>query len=160
MVPKTNASTNSAIPARWAAVCHNVQKGSSTPFRCLSFRPDFSCQPGWAEGGPARFRDRPTDFRNTKASRIQGRQRRSAPSSSLITDPLSYGRFTLTRGCIDIIYNTAWRAHDGAGTAARSRRITHRRKAAGGCLHQKHTNWSQIMHESPQSGHFTGLHCV
>lgn len=74
--------------------------------------------------------------------------------------PLSYGRFTLTRGRIDIIYNMARRAHDGAGTAARSRRITHRRKAAGGCLHQKHTNWSQIMHESPESGHFTGLHCV
>ncbi|WP_210236991.1 hypothetical protein, partial [Mesorhizobium sp. M4B.F.Ca.ET.190.01.1.1] len=29
-----------------------------------------------------------------------------------------------------IIYNMAWRAHDGAGTAARSRRMTHRRKAA------------------------------
>lgn len=25
--------------------------------------------------------------------------------------------------------------------------------------HQKHTNWSQIMHESPQSACFTGLHC-
>lgn len=25
--------------------------------------------------------------------------------------------------------------------------------------HQKHTNWSQIMHESPQSASFTGLHC-
>lgn len=46
--------------------------------------------------------------------------------------PLSYGRFTLTRGCTDIIYNMALRAHDGAGTAARSRRMTHRRKAAGG----------------------------
>lgn len=27
-------------------------------------------------------------------------------------------------------------------------------------LHQKHTKWSQIMHESPQSGRFTGLHCI
>ncbi|SCY50760.1 hypothetical protein SAMN03159288_02806 [Rhizobium sp. NFACC06-2] len=25
--------------------------------------------------------------------------------------------------------------------------------------HQKHTNWSQIMHESPQSARFSGLHC-
>lgn len=25
--------------------------------------------------------------------------------------------------------------------------------------HQKHTNWSQIMHESPQSACFIGLHC-
>ena len=25
--------------------------------------------------------------------------------------------------------------------------------------HQKRTNWSQIMHESPQSACFTGLHC-
>lgn len=27
-------------------------------------------------------------------------------------------------------------------------------------VHQKHTNWSQIMHESPQSDRFSGLPCI
>jgi hypothetical protein len=27
-------------------------------------------------------------------------------------------------------------------------------------LHQKHTNWSQIMQKPPQLGSFTGLHCI
>ena len=36
------------------------------------------------------------------------------------------------------------------------------RLGTGKCrrLHQKHTNWSQIMHQPPQLAPFTGMHCI
>ena len=78
MVPKTNASTNSAIPARWAAVCHNVLKGSSAPCRRLSFPPDFS-HPQYRRRAP--LMRRPDGGQRATAGQRQslGGKRQAAP---------------------------------------------------------------------------------
>lgn len=76
-------------------------------------------------------------------------------------------------GYIDIIYSAPRSPHcrivgpcsrpaiEGFRTLSRplSGYPSHLRTAEAPGDHQKHTNWSQIMHESPQSACFTGLHC-
>ena len=72
-------------------------------------------------------------------------------------------------GYVDIIYSTSRTAHCARPFLICNSRLP-RPPLARSTLadsqcrssrhHQKHTNWSQIMHESPQSARFTGLHCI
>lgn len=76
-------------------------------------------------------------------------------------------------GYIDIIYSAPRSPVTGLPAPAPDQRLrgfrtlprplsghpSHLRTAEPPDDHQKHTNWSQIMHESPQSACFTGLHC-
>jgi hypothetical protein len=72
-------------------------------------------------------------------------------------------------GYVDIIYSTSRTAHcarpflicnSGLPRPPLARSTLADSQCRPSRHHQKHTNWSQIMHESPQSARFTGLHCI
>lgn len=153
------------------------RKGQARRSPRPSFPPDFSCrlrrreeaaalfdylQP--APGEKAQQRNRDYFLRKRKAAQ-------PAPRLSCPANPHGgrRGKRRYLCGYDDIIYSTSRTAHCARPFLICNSRLP-RPPLARSTLadsqcrssrhHQKHTNWSQIMHESPQSARFTGLHCI
>lgn len=112
--------------------------------------------------------------RNSGTETIPCGERKAAQPAPRLSCPANphggrRGKRRYLCGYDDIIYSTSRTAHCARRFLICNSRLPHPPLARSTLAdsqcrssrhHQKHTNWSQIMHESPQSARFTGLHCT